>query len=174
MLIWYFFNNMDVNDCVGKLPEQHFSVWLLSNPGHNVLFLLKLIEARISEWNIFNLQIFKCFFFSSMYPFKIYLISYFLISSFNFLHLKICELFSNSPHSQFSIIPLFAPRSFVRHLNANSSGWSSMDLLWIGTQRHLAAISGGGYCRRRPLNWVSDSWRNSLLLSFPTWYVFFY
>ena len=40
------------HDYVGKLPEQHFSVWLFSNPGDNILFLLKFNEARISEWNI--------------------------------------------------------------------------------------------------------------------------
>jgi hypothetical protein len=52
MLIWYFSNNLDIYDYVGKLPEQHFSVWLFSNPGDKILFLLKFNEARISEWNI--------------------------------------------------------------------------------------------------------------------------
>ena len=52
ILIWYFSNNLDIYDDVGKLPEQHLSVWLFSNPGDNILFLLKLNEARISEWNI--------------------------------------------------------------------------------------------------------------------------
>ena len=32
---------------VGKLPEQHFSAWLFSNPGDNILFLLKLNEGRM-------------------------------------------------------------------------------------------------------------------------------
>ena len=41
-------------DYVAKLPEQHFSVWLFSNPGDNILFLLKFNEARISEWNIYQ------------------------------------------------------------------------------------------------------------------------
>ena len=41
MLIWYFSNNLDIYDYVGKLPEQHFSVGLFSNPGDNILFLLK-------------------------------------------------------------------------------------------------------------------------------------
>ena len=54
MLVWYFFNNLDIYDYVGKLPEQQFSVWLFSNPGDNILFLLKIIEARISEWNIYK------------------------------------------------------------------------------------------------------------------------
>ena len=40
------------NEYVGKLPEQHFSVWLFSNPGDQILFLLKLSEARASEWNL--------------------------------------------------------------------------------------------------------------------------
>ena len=53
MLIWYLSNNLDIYDYVGKLPEQHFSVWLFSNPGDNKLFLLKFNEARISEWNIY-------------------------------------------------------------------------------------------------------------------------
>ena len=52
MLIWYFSNNLDIYDYIGKYPVQHFSVWLISNPGDNNLFLLKLNEARISEWNI--------------------------------------------------------------------------------------------------------------------------
>ena len=47
-----FFNNLDKYDYVGKLPEQHFSVWMFSNPGDNILFLLKFNKARISEWNI--------------------------------------------------------------------------------------------------------------------------
>ena len=52
MLILYFSNNLDIHDNVGKLPKQHFSVWLFSNPGDKIIFLLKFIEARISEWNI--------------------------------------------------------------------------------------------------------------------------
>ena len=52
MLIWYFSNNLDMYDYVGKLPEPHFSVWLFSNPGDKILFFLKFNEARISEWNI--------------------------------------------------------------------------------------------------------------------------
>ena len=52
MLIWYFSNNLDIYDYVGKLPEQHFSVWLFSNPGDKILCVLKFNEARISEWNI--------------------------------------------------------------------------------------------------------------------------
>ena len=52
MLIWYFSNNLDIYDYVGKLPKQHFSVRLFSNPGDNILFLLKFSEARISEWNV--------------------------------------------------------------------------------------------------------------------------
>ena len=41
-------------DYVGKLPEQHFSVWLFLNPGNKILFLLKFIEARISEWSVYD------------------------------------------------------------------------------------------------------------------------
>ena len=52
MLIWYFSNNLDIYDYAGKLPEQHFSVWLFSNLGDKILFLLKFHKARISEWNI--------------------------------------------------------------------------------------------------------------------------
>ena len=37
MLIWYFPNNLDIYEYVGKLPEQHFSVWLFSNPGYKIL-----------------------------------------------------------------------------------------------------------------------------------------
>ena len=46
-----FSNNLDIYEYVGKLSEQHFSVWLFSNPGDKILFLLKIIEARISEWS---------------------------------------------------------------------------------------------------------------------------
>ena len=42
-----FFNNLDIYDYVGKLPKQHFSVWLFSNPGDKILSLLKFNEARI-------------------------------------------------------------------------------------------------------------------------------
>ena len=47
-----FSKNLDIYYYAGKLPEQDFSVWLLSNPGYKILFLLKFNEARISEWNI--------------------------------------------------------------------------------------------------------------------------
>ena len=52
MLILYLSNNLDIHDYVGKMPKQHFGVWLFSNPGDKILFLLKFNEARISEWNI--------------------------------------------------------------------------------------------------------------------------
>ena len=52
MLIWYFSNNFDIYYYVGKLPKQHFSVWLVSNQGDEILFLLKFNEVRISEWNL--------------------------------------------------------------------------------------------------------------------------
>ena len=55
MFIWHFFNNLDIHDYVGKWPEQHFGVWLLSNPGDTILFLLKLNEARILEWKKINI-----------------------------------------------------------------------------------------------------------------------
>ena len=54
MFIWYFSNNLDIYHNVGKLGEQHFSVWLFSRPGDKILFLLKFNEARISEWNVCN------------------------------------------------------------------------------------------------------------------------
>ena len=50
MLILYFSNNFDTFDYVGKLPEQQFIVWLFSNPGDKILFLLKFNEARILEY----------------------------------------------------------------------------------------------------------------------------
>ena len=57
MLIWYCFNNPDIYYCVGKLPEQHFSVWLFSNPGDKTIFLLEFNEARISEWHVNDLTL---------------------------------------------------------------------------------------------------------------------
>ena len=52
MLIGYSSDNRDIYYYIGKLPEQHFSVWLFSNPEDKILFFLKFNEARISEWNI--------------------------------------------------------------------------------------------------------------------------
>ena len=52
MFIWYFSNTLHIFDYIGKLSEQHISVWLFSNPGDNICFLLKFIEARISKWNL--------------------------------------------------------------------------------------------------------------------------
>ena len=37
MLVLHFSNNPDIYGHVGKLPEQHFNVWLFSNPGDNIL-----------------------------------------------------------------------------------------------------------------------------------------
>ena len=54
MLIWYFSNNLDIYYYVGQSPEQHFSVWLFSNQGDKILFLLKFNEASISEWNLMD------------------------------------------------------------------------------------------------------------------------
>ena len=54
MVICNISNHLDIYDYVGKLPEQHFSVWLFSNPGDKIVFLLKFYEARISEWNLFQ------------------------------------------------------------------------------------------------------------------------
>ena len=58
MLTWYFSNKLDIYDYVGKIPEQHFSVWLFSNQGDQILFLLKFNGARISEWNLNKLLMF--------------------------------------------------------------------------------------------------------------------
>ena len=33
MLIWRFSMDPDMYNDVGKLPKQHFNVWLFSNPG---------------------------------------------------------------------------------------------------------------------------------------------
>ena len=53
MLIWYFSNKLDIYDYVGKLPEEHFNVWLFSNPGDSILFLLKFNEARVEHKSYF-------------------------------------------------------------------------------------------------------------------------
>ena len=45
-------------------------------------------------------------------------------------------------------------------------------MLIRSTQGHLAAVLGSSQCRRRPLDWASDSWRNSLLLTIPTCWFF--
>ena len=51
MLNWYFSNNLDIYDYVGKVLAQNFSVWLFSIQGNYFLFLLQFNEARISKWN---------------------------------------------------------------------------------------------------------------------------
>ena len=45
MLILHFSNYLDINVCVGKLSEHHFNVWLSSNPGDKILFLLKFMKS---------------------------------------------------------------------------------------------------------------------------------
>ena len=57
MLICFFPNNLDIYCYVGKLPEQHFSVGLFSNPGDKILFLFKFNKARILEWNTYAFSI---------------------------------------------------------------------------------------------------------------------
>ena len=52
MLFWQLSNIIIYVKIVGKLPKQHLSVWLFSNPGDKILFLLKFNEARILEWNL--------------------------------------------------------------------------------------------------------------------------
>ena len=52
MLMWYFSNNLDIYECVGKLAEQHFTVWLFYNQEDKNVFLLKFNEARISEYTL--------------------------------------------------------------------------------------------------------------------------
>ena len=56
MLIWCFFDDLEIYDYVGKLPKQHFSLFLFSNPGNKILLLWKFNKARISEWNIAILE----------------------------------------------------------------------------------------------------------------------
>ena len=52
LLILYFSNNFDIFDYVGKLPEQHITVWLFSNSNLGDILFLLFNEARISEWNV--------------------------------------------------------------------------------------------------------------------------
>ena len=56
MLIWHFSMDPDIYNYVGKLPKQHFNVWLFSNPGEKILILVEIYEARVSEWNVRKLQ----------------------------------------------------------------------------------------------------------------------
>ena len=37
MLVKQFSNSPDIYGYVEKIPEQHFNVWLLSNPGDKIL-----------------------------------------------------------------------------------------------------------------------------------------
>ena len=109
MLTWYFSNKLDIYDFVGKMPEQHFSVWLFSNPGDNMLFLLKFNGARISEWHL-------C----------ILLMSLSCPGGLSFLHLYILGLLRTSPHCvwQYSRILLLAGLGFDLNLIATLSPYS--------------------------------------------------
>ena len=49
MLVRHLSNNSDICGYVGKLPEQHFDVWLFSNPGDKIHILVKNNEARTSD-----------------------------------------------------------------------------------------------------------------------------
>ena len=50
----------DMYNYVGKLPKQHFNVWLFSNPGEKILILVEIFEAKVSEWNVRKLLKKKC------------------------------------------------------------------------------------------------------------------
>ena len=84
---------------------EHFSVWLLSNQGAKLVFLLKFNEARIPEWMqivspLPTFFFFFCCYFPHFIPFPIYyffsLISYFfLFPTFShFLLFQISSLFA--------------------------------------------------------------------------------
>ena len=61
----------------------------------------------------------------------------------------------------------------------NNESWHKTDccnavrLLVRGTERHQAAVSGGGRHRRCSVDWASDSYRSSLLLTDPTCFCIF-
>ena len=57
MLNLYFSNIPDICGYVEKLSEQHFNVWMCSNPGDNIFIAVNSNEARISEWNVFIINI---------------------------------------------------------------------------------------------------------------------
>jgi hypothetical protein len=43
MLIWHFSMDPDIYNYAGKLPKQHFNVWLFSNPGEKILILVEIL-----------------------------------------------------------------------------------------------------------------------------------
>ena len=50
MLVWYFSNNLDVYDYVGKLPKQHFSVWFFTDPGATFYSCWNLMKPGSQIW----------------------------------------------------------------------------------------------------------------------------
>ena len=45
--------HIDINVYVGKFSKQRLNVWLFSNPGDKILFLLRFYKVRILEWKIY-------------------------------------------------------------------------------------------------------------------------
>ena len=45
MLVWHFSIHPEYVAMYGQLPEQHFNVWLFSNPEDNILILAKNLRV---------------------------------------------------------------------------------------------------------------------------------
>ena len=53
ILNMYFSNIRDISGYVGKLPEQHFNVWMCSNPMNNIF--LGEIQMKSGSWSGTNI-----------------------------------------------------------------------------------------------------------------------
>ena len=65
MLIWHFSMDPDIYNEVGKLPNQHFNVWLFSNPGEKILIIVEILwseDLRVehNQQNDINMTINNC------------------------------------------------------------------------------------------------------------------
>ena len=62
MLIWHFSMDPDIYNYAGKLPKQHFNVWLFSNPGEKILILVEILwsqDLRVEHLQCPNLFILR-------------------------------------------------------------------------------------------------------------------
>ena len=67
MLIWHFPNNPDMRLC-WKFPKQHLNVWLFSNPGDDILFLVNVTKQGSQSVILHSYHVVKNIVHSALYP----------------------------------------------------------------------------------------------------------
>ena len=58
MLVRHFSIDFDIYNYVGKLPKQHFNVWLFSNPGEKILILVEILwsqDVRVEHKHFYDI-----------------------------------------------------------------------------------------------------------------------